>query len=770
MPSRTASILALLVNGLTITATDATLSDGAVGIYVSSSRGSDIGEFADNFSATGDAGPLPPNELPFGLTSREPLDGLNFPEDIVQGGTGLSVTRFTAFRFSEPVFLTGSVDGSDRIFVVEKSGRIKVFPRRNPGAAPLTFLDISGHVFANGESGLLGMAFDPTDHKLFYVSYVASGPPDANCQSTLRSIIARFQVSPTNSNMADPNSETEIISVCNMGLGNHRGGMLSFGPDGYLYWSLGDGGAQGDPQGRGQNVRQLLGKLLRIIPSRIDAGYSVPTDNPYYVAGGQQCNSSLIGNEIRVPGFKCPEIFAYGMRNPWRFSFDRMNGHLWLADVGQSSWEEIDLVTKGNNLGWKIFEGSHPFGPGAHDPAGVTMPVFEYDHTVGIAIIGGFAYRGPSAPSLTGKYIYSDSGASLVWALNYNFATHTVDSNETIPTPSGFSSPTSLGEDENGDLYVCTYPGLIYKISDTGTQVIPSPDFPKTLSATGLFSNTANLTPNPGLIEYGLNVPFWSDGAKKRRWIGVPNNSEITFSETGNWTFPSKTVFVKHFELETSPGNVRRLETRVLIQQPTDGWRGYTYIWNSQQADADLADAAVTIGTGTQQNWYIPSRSDCLRCHSQQEGFALGVRTRQLNDAFQYGSVVDNQLRSWNHIQLFSSNLEPPAQYEAYFKPGDGAAPLQTQAKTYLAVNCAICHQPGGTTGIDMDFRYDTPLASMNIVGVPASSPRVKPGYHEQSLIYQLMHGGELGRMPPVGSLIPDPNGLDIISRWIDGM
>lgn len=350
---------------------------------------------------------------------------------------------FPNLTFVRPVGIEHAHDGSNRLFVVEKPGSISVFENHPAVAAKTTFLNIHTRVDeGGGEEGLLGLAFHPEfpDSPYCYVNYTATSPE--------RTVISRFALVDSNPDAADPASEFVLLEI-GQPFPNHNGGQIVFGPDGYLYIGLGDGGSANDPLGNGQNLATLLGALLRIdvnAPSG-SLNYTIPPDNPY------------VGN---VMGYR-EEIYAHGLRNPWRFSFDPATGWLWLGDVGQGDYEEIDIIEKGNNYGWNTMEGLHCFDPPVGcDMTGLTLPIWEYAHTPALrSVTGGFVYRGSLNLGLVGKYIYADYNAGTFYALEYDGmgpATNTqlLDTSKFVST---------LGVDENNELYFASYgEGKIYRI------------------------------------------------------------------------------------------------------------------------------------------------------------------------------------------------------------------------------------------------------------------------------------------------------------------
>ena len=365
--------------------------------------------------------PPPVEALPLALVELEPA----FP--------GIELDRM--------VLLTHAGDDTGRLFVVLQPGRIVVFENDPAVESTHTFLDIRERVSdAGNEEGLLGLAFDPAyvENGYFYVYYSAARPR--------RSVISRFSVSPGDPNRADPGSELVFMEV-EQPYSNHNGGHLVFGPDGMLYVGLGDGGAAGDPQGNGQDTSTLLGSILRIDVSRLDdlGTYEVPDDNPLAGSGGTARG----------------EIWAYGLRNPWRFSFDRETGTLWAADVGQNLYEEIDIIRPGLNYGWNVMEGSHCFRQQGCDAQGLTMPVAEYGRDGGCSVTGGHVYRGRRIPSLYGAYLYGDFCSGKIWALRHDGAAVT----EHMEIADTGLSISSFGEDPSGEVYVLTFEGVIYRFA-----------------------------------------------------------------------------------------------------------------------------------------------------------------------------------------------------------------------------------------------------------------------------------------------------------------
>jgi len=347
---------------------------------------------------------------------------------------------FTNLSFSEMTNLVQPNDNSGLIFITEQRGVINAFAASRPQDGSYVFLDISDRVNRGGdEEGLLGLAFDPEyqANGYFYVYYSAANPR--------RSILSRFGLEQGTSAVGDLQSEVIVLEV-EEPFANHNGGQIAFGPDGYLYIGLGDGGAGGDPEGNAQDLSTLLGSILRIDVSGLSrtGGYSIPADNPFVDTAGART-----------------EIWAFGLRNPWRFSFDRDTELLWAADVGQNAWEEIDIITGGGNYGWNTMEGFHCYSPASGcDRSGLMLPLVEYDHSQGCSVTGGYVYRGKNIPALQRYYIYGDYCSGNIWALRYqdNIVTQNI-----LLTKSDLQI-TSFGEDQAGNLYILSRQGGIYTL------------------------------------------------------------------------------------------------------------------------------------------------------------------------------------------------------------------------------------------------------------------------------------------------------------------
>jgi uncharacterized repeat protein (TIGR03806 family) len=686
------------------------------------------------------------SEQAFGLQTRVAPSGIQIPLDAASGSQSevRLVDALPNVTVQGATNVTNAGDGSNRLFISDRGGNIFVVNDVAGGGQATQFLDLRSKVDATaGESGLFGIAFDPSfvSNRHFYVTYWTAG--------TRKWRLSRFTVSASDANVADPNSERVVLEFDHPE-GYHFAGWVGFGPDGMLYMSSGDGG--NSPQ----DTSNWFGKILRIRVNA-DGSYSVPADNPF-------------GNEV----------WALGFRNPWRCSFDRLLGNLWCGDVGQEDREEIDLIKKGANYGWPFFEGSKRWAPGSQPYSDYEPPVHEYDHTVGVAVIAGYVYRGDAVPALRGSLLFSDFAAGVLWSIpaTGNAAASTV-------LASNLETFQTFGETEAGEVVMAGQrSGRIYRLEPVVTSG-SGPTMPATLSATGLFTDLAQLAPAPGMVDYELNSPLWSDGAVKKRWLVLPAGQTIGFDATEAWTWPLGTITVKQFDLPKPGGGVTRLETRVMVLR-SDGWSGYTYRWRADGSDAELLAGAASgtydtvdpaSGAAVQLTWNFPSRTQCMNCHTQAAGRVLGPRALQLNRGHTFAAtgIADNQLRTWNHIGMFSTNIGTAGQYGAMPDPRDPSAPVEARAKAYLETNCSLCHRPGGPAPVNMDLRYTTALSDMRLVGVAneasVSGVRIVAGDHGSSLLWQRASSTEASvRMPPLGVTMVDRQAMQLLADWIDGL
>jgi uncharacterized repeat protein (TIGR03806 family) len=720
---------------------------------------------------------------PFGIDTRAANTSLvidDLPDDTPGS---MQLTRvYDQLAFTNPMLMLEAPDGSGRLFVCERAGVVRVFPKAGdpaPGNVS-TFLDISTTVRTSGEHGLLGMAFDPdyADNGRFYLHYSRNDAGGAGR-------IARF----TNDNPADNDAEEaseEIVLQVAQPASNHNGGMIAFGPDGMLYIAYGDGGGSNDQFGNGQNTTTLLGSMLRIdVASAPDVGlnYHIPTDNPFYGGGPD-------GPSTRK------EIWAYGLRNPFRFSFDRVTGRLYLGDVGQNRKEEISVIEKGGNYGWNRMEGFDCFNPSdpnnppaSCDQTGLTLPIADYGRSLGTTVTGGYVYYGSAVPELYGMYLYCDYNSGRVWGLRYDGVT--VDGPFAL-VGANSRAFAGLGQTDEGEVYFLDlFNGQIYALEPITPPAGDS--FPTRLSdipallAAGLGQDQTD----DGIIPYAPSARLWSDGALKQRFIAIPGAGQVGYQASDGWDFPDKTVLIKNFLMpqdERDPQNtLKRVETRLLYFNGGD-WHGFSYEWDDAETDAVLLTERklkpMSIidadGQPVDFDYAYPSRGDCLQCHTPAAGGVLGLNTPQMNTDFDYpdSAVTDNQLRTFDHIGLFTVALpDTPANLPAMPDPFDVSATLLDRAKAYLAANCSMCHRPGGGAPSTIDLRWEQDVDDMLIVdalpqngeaGVP-NGRIVVPGDPGRSILLHRVdlrdNGGD--QMPPLASARVDQEAVDLLTAWL---
>lgn len=682
-----------------------------------------------------------------------------------QPTASLAVNRvFPNLAFNAPLAMLQAPGDPSRWYVVEQGGRVRTFANVANVTTATTFVDISGRVNSGGERGLLGMAFHPdfpTDRRVF-LSYTTTDP------GPLTSRISSFRLAAGNATL-DTGSEIVLLTVVQPE-SNHNGGHLAFGPDGFLYIGFGDGGGGGDGHGaigNGQNLQTVLGKMLRIdVGGPASTGYTIPAGNPFAATGGACTNGSTTAAQ-------CREIHAYGFRNPWRWSFDRGGTHaLWVGDVGQSAWEEVDRVVAGGNYGWRCREGAHDFNLACGTLQPRLDPVAEYGHGAGYSITGGYVYRGTAIPALVGRYVFGDYGSGRIWNIAANSQpTVTVTGPEGISTGLGISS---FGEALDGELFVVDLgDGTLHQL----VQGAGGGNVPTQFSATGCGASGNPSQPAPGLIPYAPNAGFWSDGAAKARWLALPDGQDIDSSAADHdWDFPNRTVLRKDFRI-----GARLVETRLFMRHTNGNWAGYTYEWNIAGTDATRVVGGKTVMVDG-QNWIFPSEAQCLGCHTAAAGRSLGLETAQLNGDLLYPATgrTANQIVTLNAIHTLAPPINAaPSTLPVMPDPEGGGGTLTERARAWLHTNCAFCHRPGGPTPSDMDLRYTTTLTATNTcnalpqagdLGLP-DARILAPGAPGRSVLLERMsQRGTADMMPPFASNLVDDQGVQLITTWITGL
>lgn len=675
---------------------------------------------------------------------------------LVSSGSAISIHWQAVFpslpNIASATNLLQAPDDNSYWYVTRQSGRVVRF-QNNESVDTLTeILNIEDRVdFSGGETGLLGMAFHPqfATNRYVYFNYIGR-----NSSNEMETRVVRFEVA--SDGTINPDSEVILLRF-NQPYSNHNGGQIAFGSDGYLYIGSGDGGSGGDPQQNGQNTQNLLGKILRIDVDNTSSNrsYAIPADNPFATTGD------------------APEIWAYGLRNPWRFSFDRETDELWVGDVGQSAWEEVNLVTVGGNYGWGDMEGDFCYsGRSNCSTTNKVKPVLSINHNTGVcSVIGGYVYRGAQFPAAYGKYFFTD------YCVN-SIQTITLQSGGSILVEEHGSAPggvVSFAQDNQGELYAIGQSGAgsqIVKMQVTGGTLQPG-TMATRLSETGC-ANVANpQLPAAAMIPYSVASPLWSDGAEKERYFALPDNTKIELTNNGDFLFPVGSVLMKHFKL-----NNRFIETRLFARSEL-GWQGFSYEWRDDQADAQLLmDSKEKSVEGIQ--WQYPSPAQCLTCHTQVANFALGLETVQLNNSMLYSasSVTAHQLDSLAHISLFSSSITQSHRAYTLFALADGNATLAQRARSYLHSNCSNCHSVDGPTPVNLDLRYSTALAATQACNVQPTAGNlgidnariIAPGEPERSVLLARMKVRDANQMPPLASHLVDDEAVEVISAWIGGL
>ena len=647
----------------------------------------------------------------------------------------IRVTRTFDLSWPRATSLQQPPGQPDWWWVTTSRGRIHRFANDPNVTQDELVVDLSGDIDSNAaEAGLLGLAFHPNfeTNGYVYVNYTVPG---------LTTQIVRY----TSSDGATINQASRrLILEVDQPYNNHNGGHLAFGPDGYLYFGLGDGGSSGDPGGNAQNTNTLLGSMLRI---DVDGGnpYAIPPTNPFAAGGGR------------------PEIFAWGLRNPWRFSFDAVTGDLWVGDVGQDAREEISIVRLGENHGWNVLEGDACYWPPEDcNDAGLTYPLAVHDHEEGDqSIIGGVVYRGSDIPGLVGTYVYADYISGRLYGIRSGVG----DAKRDLLYELG-ASIVHIGESLDGELFLLDHNLGIYKVESSGEPVPVVNTVPERLSQTGCVDPTDPTRPGSMLIPYLPAHGFWSDNALKNRWFAIPDGTQITILPDGRFELPIGSVTVKEFVLGGA-----LVETRLLVRHQDGLWAGYTYQWNGGDAELVPTTGADAVGGGGEP-WEIPTRGECVQCHTGSWGGLLGMSSQQM-DALQVypNGAINNQLDLLVRLGMITGDVPRPGPFAAI---DAGDAPLDARARAYLHVNCAFCHFEGGTGGGELDLRYGLSLAESGMCGEPnrgdlglKGARIVTAGSPELSILYQRMQVRNEDQMPPIASEIVDDVGVELIGAWI---
>jgi len=661
--------------------------------------------------------------------------------------------------------MTQAPGDSSRWFVVGKLGSLRVFDNNATVSTSSEVINMASRINATcSECGLLGMAFHPDfpNTPRVYLSYTSaehlgSGPD---------SVVSEFTTDDGGRTL-DPDSERVILRIMKNNE-HHHGGRIIFGPDGFLYIGIGDGNSSANDYA--QRLTTLLGKMIRIDINGTtgSALYRIPSGNPY-ASSTELCGVNGFGSQ------SCPEIYAIGFRNPWGWGFDSGTGDLWVGDVGETDIEEVSRVELGGNYGWRCYEGTQDMsgkyatGAACASKTGLVPPIAQYPHTLGHAVTGGIVYRGTKIPALVGRYVFGDFTNGRIWNIpNDTRATMTMTAEGALE--SGLNVAT-FAEDENKEILVAhMYRGLWRIVGSSGGTGGPATQ----LSATGCVSASNAKLPASGLIPYKPNAPFWSDGAAKERWIGLPNGQNITVNADGDWDFPNGTVLMKNFRRDD-----RLIETRLFMRHPDGIWAGYSYEWNTAQTDATLVQGGkqVTIGG---QPWIYPSGGQCLECHTEVAGRSLGIENKQLafNITYPQTGRDAHQLVTHNAINTLAAPIANPTDVVPYPDPYGTSGTLSERARSYLHTNCSQCHRTGGPTPSNMDWRYSTALADTHACDVApgvgdlgiANARLIAPGAAARSVVIARMSRRDAHGMPPLGSAQVDAQGAALLTQWVNSL
>ncbi|MGC6464980.1 MAG: PQQ-dependent sugar dehydrogenase [Akkermansiaceae bacterium] len=724
--------------------------------------------------------------------ARIPATTLAFPPK-APVGTFSAEIAYPYFRIQSPTALASPPGESKRLFVTQLIGRVLLIPdASDPASTFVRSLELKLLVDsrpnesfqASGGRGLLSLAFHPefSENGQLFVSYTVL------INGITYQRLSRFLMSKTSPDLVDPESETVFIEIEQTGSPNsHTGGDLHFGPDGYLYMSWGDEGGDNDFHGNAQKVnRDFWSSIMRVDvdkqPGNVEpnphpaiklddtgkAYYSVPADNPFFTP-------PITPDDVRT------EFFAIGFRNPWRFSFDKQTGRMVVGDVGQNAREEVSFVNKGDNHGWPYFEGdvSGPKPVPDGNSSEFISPTFVYSHTPRGSVTGGLVYRGDRIPSLYGKYVFCDYVNGDIWAMDLDAGASSLE------RLTGEAGIVSIGVDpSNNDILFVDYNDRLIR-----RLVVSEPErtIPETLSETGLFEDLSTLNPNPGLFRYPVNLPFWSDHAIKQRWFALPEGTgTIGFNKDQPWTYPAGMVWVKHFDLETKRGDPetrKRIETRVFVKTEDSAY-GVSYRWNEEGTEARLVGEegveweleVEEEGRSLAQRWRIPSRAQCMSCHNSKAGSALSFNTKQLNLQGELSGSTGNFIELLESHGFLTGLSGQVATMPRYVRANETSFSLGARARSYLDVNCSVCHQLDGNSPVVFDTRSHLALAATGMMnGIPTRESfhpddrLIVPGQPDHSIIFNRLTGAQgYSRMPPFGSTVVDEEGAGLLREWIE--
>lgn len=695
--------------------------------------------------------------------------------------------------FQGPVSLN-RIPHTNQYLVCEQHGRIYAFDGAQAATSKKLCVDLNvtrpptAAVGDQQRVQLFSVAYHPQfeSNRWVYVCYVTQGggrEPQTH--------ISRFDLPSAQPLQLAVDSEVAILKC---GGGGHNGCTLAFGNDGYLYISIGDLEVPNPPDTRntGQDISDLYSSILRIDVERTspEQNYAIPEDNPF----------------VNLPRAR-PEVYAYGLRNPFRMSFDAPTGDLWVGDVGWEAWEMVYRVRAGGNYGWAIKEGPGDVKPQTPGPTPILPADIALNHAQAASVTGGMVYRGQRYPDLHGQYVFGDWITRKFWAASFD-KERVIDYREIAM---GSVKPICFETDVDGELLIMDYSDAqqasgIFRLVPNPSQASQSDAFPRLLSQTGLFEDTASRRPAAGVVPYALNAPMWADGARAEYLLGIPGSAQATFHTTPQTMFawfktnvelPQGSVLAKTYSFGEPPQQTP-IETQIALKDEQGDWQYYTYRWNAEGNDAQLVEAAGEVATidvpvtdplgiagrtplpetADQLDWQFGSRTSCRICHTAWTGETIGFIEPQLQQP-RAQSDSWRQLMACGVIRTKDAGSVTQADTQndltAMVDPSDANQPLDARARAYLHTNCAHCHLNGGNASTTIDISFPKLLAATGLIDQPplrgdlglSGASIVAPGRPAESILFARLAKSGAGRMPHIGSQRTDLQAVNLIKQWI---